>query len=136
MAINKAFESAVSVARIPANILSSVSRYLQAQQQELKKRQKRLKKEDPFANTERTSDNAAIDTDVNEQVGHERVQGIATEVDKMLIRVRQALTRIKLGKYGVCSNCNKLIQPNRLLINPTAEFCVDCERKFEKNSTE
>lgn len=128
-----ALRSATQVAAIPARILASFRERLLSQQKNLKDRKKRLKKEDPFRDTSRANDNAAIDTDVNEQVGHERVVGIQSEVDKMLIRVRKALTSIKLGKYGICSNCHKMIDTNRLAINPTAEYCMTCATKLEKN---
>lgn len=117
---------------MPSRIMASIRAHLLREQKNLTERKKRLKKEDPFRDTARTTDNAAIDTDVNEQVGHERVMGIANEVDKMLIRVRQALSAIKLGKYGQCGNCGQMIDVNRLAINPTAEHCMDCATKLEK----
>jgi len=64
-------------------------------------------------------------------MGHERVQAIKLEVDKGLINIRKALTRIKVGSYGTCARCGKLIDTDRLAINPTAEYCVECEKKME-----
>lgn len=128
-------EAAQMTVAIPSRIMSSIREHLLREQQNLKDRKKRLKKEDPFADSARTTDNAAIDTDVNEQVGHERVMGIQNEVDKMLIRVRKALSAIKFGKYGICTNCSRMIDTSRLAINPTAEYCMDCATKLE-NTTE
>jgi RNA polymerase-binding transcription factor DksA len=128
---DEALKSAYEMAAMPARYLASLRDRLLSQQKDLKQRKKRLKKEDPFRDSARTTDNAAIDTDVNEQVGHERVEGIQNEVDKMLIRIRKALSAMRMGKYGVCTNCNKLIDTNRLAVNPTAEHCMNCAPKFE-----
>ncbi len=118
----------------PAAVLKPVRDYLVNEQRRLQERRKRLKEEDPFTDTDRTNDNAAVDTEVAELAGHERIFAIKREVDKALINVRKALTRIKLGRYGVCNNCGRMIDTDRLAINPTAEYCVDCERSLEKKS--
>lgn len=119
--------------RFPANLVRPIRDYLVGEEKRLKDQKKRLDSEDPFKVADRENDNAAVDTEVAELIGHERVTTIKTElVDKSLINIRKALTRIKLGRYGVCGNCGKMIDTDRLAIYPTAEFCVDCERKAEK----
>jgi len=120
------------VVQFPAKVLQPLKDYLIREQKRLLDRKKRLEKEDPFSDPERTNDNAAIDTDVAEQVGHERVSTIKEEVDKALINVRKTLTKIKLGRYGICSNCGKMINTDRLAINPTADLCIKCETALEK----
>jgi len=37
-----------------------------------------------------------------------------------------------LGKYGICANCKRMIDTDRLAVNPTAEFCMSCETRIEK----
>jgi len=89
-----------------------------------------LKKEDPFADPEHVSDNAAIDTDVREQVGHQTVEA---EIKNLNIRVRdikQALIRINKGNYGICDKCNKPIPKARLKIIPESIYCIECEKKL------
>lgn len=116
---------------LPMRFVASIKNMLVTKEKDLVSRRRKLKKEDPFADSSRTMDNAALDDEVSEQVGHERVQAIRSEMDNTLTRIRKALTRIKLGKYGVCASCGKRIDVNRLLINPTAEYCVPCESKME-----
>lgn len=123
--------SSKSKISFPEKVLAPVRDYLLREQKELRDRKKRLDTEDPFKVEGRDDDNAAIDTDVAEQVGHERVVAIKSEINRNLVRIRKSLTRIKLGKYGICGNCGKMIDTDRLSINPTAEFCVTCERKVE-----
>ncbi len=91
-----------------------------------------MEKEDPFADSTRLNDNAAIDTEAAEEFGHERVSALKTEIDKALIAVRKTLTRIKIGKYGSCEKCGNVIDTDRLAINPTATLCIECEKKKSK----
>lgn len=118
--------------RFPMHVLQPVREYLLRRETELRKRKKSLAKEDPFADTERLNDNAAVDLDAAEEVGHERIRILKLEIDKTLIRVRKALTRIKVGKYGVCSKCGEMIDTDRLAIDPTASLCVTCANNKEK----
>ncbi len=120
------------VIKFPAKLLEPVASYLLGEEKRLRQQKKRLEKEDPFKMTDREMDNAAVDTEVAELIGHERVSIIRVEVDKALINIRKALTRIKVGRYGVCANCGRMIDTDRLAINPTAEFCVSCEKLKEK----
>jgi len=42
--------------------------------------------------------------------------------------IRTTLRRIESGDYGVCINCRKPIDRNRLKAVPTADTCIDCAR--------
>ena len=102
-----------------------------SKKKKLEKRQVDLTKEDPFADTSRVDDNASLDTDAAEISGHERVAILRREVDKGLIEVRKTLTRMKLGKYGLCSSCGKMIDTDRLAVDPTVELCLECRKKSQ-----
>ena len=43
-----------------------------------------------------------------------------------LVRIDQALSRIKDGDYGYCEDCGNEIPVGRLEIDPMAERCVGC----------
>ena len=118
----------------PQNILEPLRRFLVSEKERLKKTKKRLEKEDPYNSkwNNREADDAAIDGEVMEQVDHDQVEAEKKEASRALIRVRKTLTRIKIGRYGICEKCGKMIDTDRLAINPTAEFCVNCERKVER----
>jgi DnaK suppressor protein len=115
--------------KFPAKVLQPVQEYLEKQRKKLIKRKKDLAKEDPFFNTDRVNDNAAVDTEAAEEADHERVSALSMEINRNLARVRKALTRIKIGKYGMCVKCGKMIDTDRLAIDPTAEFCIKCQQK-------
>lgn len=119
--------------KFPFKILKPVYNYLSMKKKKLEKQKKKLEKEDPFINTDRLIDNASSDTDAAEQEGHERVSALKKQIDKTLIRIRKTLTRIKLGKYGICLGCGKMIDTDRLTVDPTVEYCIDCQRKLKKS---
>ena len=113
----------------PINVLKPVQDFLMKKQAKLERRKKDLKKEDPFADGGRLTNRAASDADAVEQSGHDRVAALKLEVDKGLINIRKALTKIKFGKYGLCESCGKMIDTDRLAIDPTAAYCVQCSKK-------
>jgi DnaK suppressor protein len=50
---------------------------------------------------------------------------IVDREQKLLPKIRQALERIRLGDYGYCQESGEPIGIQRLLVRPTAEYCVD-----------
>lgn len=118
--------------KFPAKILSPIQDFLSKEEGRLKKRKANLDKEDPYEDTRRVIDNAATDTDAIEQLGHERAEALKKEIDRRLIQIRKALSRIKIGCYGICEKCGKMIDTDRLMVMPEATVCVECEKKKEQ----
>ena len=112
--------------KFPTKILQPLKKQLQSEEGKLKKRQQNLEAEDPFNDGDRLNDNAAVDTDAAEEFGHDRVSALKLEVDKTLINIRKTLTKIKLGRFGLCENCGQMIDTDRLAIDPTAGLCIRC----------
>lgn len=50
---------------------------------------------------------------------------IVEREQKLLPKIQQALERIRLGDYGYCKETGEPIGLQRLLLRPTAEYCVD-----------
>ena len=117
--------------KFPRSILLPLIKYLKGEKKRLKETKDELKKEDPFVIGNRDDDNS-IDSEVAETVEHDRSSAMRSQVTRSIIEIRKTLTRIKLGKYGTCASCGKMIDTDRLAVNPTAEFCVACESKKEK----
>lgn len=46
-----------------------------------------------------------------------------------LLEVQTALRKIQTGNYGYCEACGAQIEPNHLLVNPCARFCLACYPK-------
>ena len=99
---------------------------------DLEKKKSKLSEEDPFEDRDRVNDNAAIDADAAEQFGHMRVSALKRAYDRTGIQIRKALSRIKIGKFGLCDNCGKFIDTDRLMILPETTLCVECEKRKEK----
>lgn len=89
-----------------------------------------LTKEDPFRDPEHASDNAAIDTDVREQVGHDTIEAEVKDLQRRLTDIDAALVKIEKGTYGRCEKCNMPIAPARLELVPEARYCIECEKKL------
>ena len=48
-----------------------------------------------------------------------------------LADVRAALARLQAGTYGVCIDCEKPLDLQRLMAIASAARCLDCQQKFE-----
>lgn len=88
-----------------------------------------LKQDDPFSDPEHASDNAAVDTDVREQVGHDNIEAQIKDLEKRLTTINFALDKIGKNRYGYCQKCNLQIPIARLEIVPDAVLCMKCENK-------
>jgi len=65
-----------------------------------------------------------------EGLSQERIaveQGI---LEKLLMETRLALSKMKIGKYGICENCGQPIERSRLKVYPQARYGLDCEKKL------
>lgn len=91
-----------------------------------------MKKDDPFADPDHTTDNAAVDTDVREQVGHDTIEAEVKDLQKRLDDIDIALKKVSRGTYGMCEKCGEMIPLARLELIPEARFCVQCENKLRK----
>jgi DnaK suppressor protein len=118
--------------RFPSNLVAPIGGILKSSLKKMEVRKKEISKEDPFRNKARISDNASPDADAEEQFGHARTSAIRETIDRQIVQTRKALTRIKIGKYGICEDCGKMIDTDRLIAYPEATLCKDCKAKREK----
>ena len=115
----------------PANLIRPVANFLSARLHKLQKRKKEVEKEDPFKDTSRILDNASPDTDAAEQFGHASNSAIKNQLDRAIIQTRKALSRLRIGKYGICEECGKMIDTDRLIVYPDATLCAEDAAKKE-----
>lgn len=115
--------------QFPRELLSDVAKFLNEKRHQLEKRLVAVKKSDPFMDKSRLIDNAAVDTEAKEDAGRQLAEAFQREINRNLARVRKAMTKIKIGKYGLCERCGKMIDTDRLAVLPDAEFCIECEKK-------
>ena len=55
----------------------------------------------------------------------------ATDEQKMLYSIDEALRRVKDGTYGYCMQCAKPIAKKRLQALPHTALCIDCQKSNE-----
>lgn len=91
-----------------------------------------MKKEDPFLDPERVSDNAAVDTEVREQESHQVIEAKINDLEKKIADIDRAIVKISKKRYGYCEKCNETILLARLNLLPEARYCVSCESKLRK----
>lgn len=116
----------------PKNLLVPVAEFLQNRLKALQINKSKISSEDPFKNKARVLDNASPDADAEEQFGHARVDAIKNELNDKMSQIKKALKRIKKGKYGICEDCGKMIDTDRLGVYPEATLCASCKSKREK----
>ncbi len=122
----------MSIIQFPKDVLTQIKAYLESKRVETEKKLKDLKKEDPFEDRTRLLDRASDDSEAQSKAGHERVAALQRQMAMALVQTRKALTKIKIGNYGTCENCGKMIDTDRLAAMPTATLCFSCEKKREK----
>jgi len=96
----------------------------------LKRSEKSLKAGDPFADEQRTGNNSA-EEDLDEQIGHFDTEIKVSFIKKQIVQIRKALTRLKIGKYGICEKCGNMIDTDRLAVGPETTICLRCEKERE-----
>ena len=57
--------------------------------------------------------------------------GRATDEQKILYAIDEAMKRIADGSYGSCTQCGKTILKKRLKALPYTELCIECQKKDE-----
>jgi len=116
----------------PSSLLKPIGHFLSSTIHILQKRKKDIEKEDPFKDADRLINNASPDADAAEQFGHEKSAAIKVELERKINQTKKALKRLKRGKYGICEDCGKMIDTERLSVYPEATLCASCQTKREK----
>lgn len=118
--------------KFPKKFISDQKERLLKEKEKTLKQIEELKKEDPFLDPDHASDNAAIDTDVREQVGHDTIEAEVKDMERRVADIDVALKKIYKNQYGICEKCSKAIPLARLKLIPEAAFDIDCEKKLRK----
>lgn len=110
-------------------MLEQLRVHLEEEKKKLVLQMSDLSAQDPFSDPDRVNDNAASDADASEESSHDRFAAMLDELKIKLDNIDAALLRIGDGTYGFCSNCQAMIDTDRLAILPTAVLCLSCEEK-------
>ena len=108
--------------------IASLKKKLDEEKITLQTRITELQAQDPFSDPERVNDNAASDSEANEESSHDRFSAMVTELEETISQIEAAIKKMQDGTYGSCTNCGNQIEPERLQILPTARLCLPCEQ--------
>jgi DnaK suppressor protein len=50
---------------------------------------------------------------------------------KLILKIREALSRIENGTYGICEECGEEISEQRLNVRPVTTLCIECKKDQE-----
>ncbi len=114
----------------PSNLLTPIQKFLKGELVKLKKTRKSINKADPFKDSDRAGENS-LEEDVDEQIGHFDAEVKNNFISKQIVQLRKALTMIKIGRYGICEKCGKMIDTDRLAARPETTVCIDCQKESE-----
>ncbi|MCW9014236.1 MAG: TraR/DksA family transcriptional regulator [Gammaproteobacteria bacterium] len=78
----------------------------------------------------------AVEKDFAEQVTQRENDDVLDALDddakQAVMKIDNALLRIKAGEYGICVECGNEIPQQRLDVVPYAEYCIACADKLDK----
>lgn len=57
---------------------------------------------------------------------------LGENLENRLQSIELALKKIQQNKYGICEECGKNIDDQRLKVMPTARWCLSCKNKLNK----
>jgi len=66
-------------------------------------------------------------------VEREKGMAIMQSLSAKLAAIDHALERVEAGTYGVCTQCGKAINPERLEVLPYAALCIACKSEMERH---
>ncbi len=64
----------------------------------------------------------------------EKRLALENRIRQELVGIEHALQKFEEGTYGLCDNCGKPIDPERLEALPQASLCVNCKAQQAKNA--
>jgi DnaK suppressor protein len=50
---------------------------------------------------------------------------------RLIQEIQDALMRIRNGDFGICEECGRDIEVERLKVQPTATLCISCKKDWE-----
>ncbi|MDR3336721.1 MAG: TraR/DksA family transcriptional regulator [Treponema sp.] len=70
----------------------------------------------------------------SDDIDRKMIEAIGSQDLKRLRLIESALTRLQLGKYGLCVKCGKRIPQERLEAIPYALMCIECKTAEERRN--
>lgn len=117
--------------KFPARTLSLIKRLLLRQQRQIEGNLKEIEQDDPvkvevlIESSEPGTDSYIADT-------HSKAVVLGEQLKATGKKIGIALNKIRLGTYGKCEKCGNQIEMGRLLVMPTAQYCILDSKKVSR----
>ena len=59
-------------------------------------------------------------------------RAVQDNIVRQLKQVNESLSMIDDGRYGICAQCLKPIEADRLVVRPFATLCLDCQNRLDR----
>lgn len=112
----------------PKKTLDFLKRHLLRQQKQVEKNLKEVSEDDP-AKSPALAESSEPGTDSYIADTHTKKVVLEQQLKNAKTGIRSALLKIKNGAYGKCEKCHMRIEIGRLMIMPTAQYCISCSKK-------
>ncbi len=73
-----------------------------------------------------------VDDAASDLIERDKTQALIVALEYNLKDIEHAIEQAEGGEYGICENCRKAIEPERLEIFPETTLCVNCKREKER----
>lgn len=112
--------------------LTALKKTLLEEETKTQEMMRKLQANDPFNDPDHVNDNAAVDTDIREQLGHDTIEAEIKSFEKRLELIHDALRKMDKGTYGLCEHSHEPIGFARLQLVPEAKYCIDHNKQLVK----
>lgn len=115
----------------PAKTLSSIKRLLLRQQRQIEDNLKEVEEDDPVK-SEALVETSEPGTDSYIAETHSKAVVLGEQLKATGNSIKNALSKIGRGTYGKCEKCGNQIEIARLLVMPTAQYCILDSKKASR----
>lgn len=115
----------------PKKTLDFIKKHLLKQQAEVEKNLKGVGAGDP-ATSPALAESSEPGTDSYIADTHTKTLVLEHQLKNARTSIITALSKIKKGTYGKCEKCDKQIEVGRLMVMPTAQYCIPCSQKTSR----
>lgn len=112
----------------PKKTLTFLKKHLLKQEKEVDKHLKDVTEDDPVTSPA-LAESSEPGTDSYIADSHAKTLVLGKQLKDAKTGIKTALLKIKNGTYGKCENCKKNIEVGRLMVMPTAQYCISCSQK-------
>ena len=115
--------------------IKKMRKYLESERKRLNEEMAQSKTSVPTSEERREgSPFGKREEEATETLELEKRLALENRIRQELAKIEHALHKFEKGTYGLCDNCGKPIDPERLEALPQASLCLNCKAQQAKNA--